>query len=168
MKRIEVSKHTKYTLELIFSEAQIMAEQVLSSISENRNKSIVLIAFIFSIASYSFVKILENNGEYFILLIGAIVAWFFLRENLMPSQISFRGAQPENMIHPYFDKFSGETLEKEYLATQIETYNKAINENASEMKEMPNRFKKSLISVLLSLLLFGVVFLFFFIESLPS
>lgn len=42
MKPIDINKHTKFSLELIFSEADKMANQILKSISENRNKCFLL------------------------------------------------------------------------------------------------------------------------------
>jgi|SRR5690606_1620167 len=168
MKSIDINRHTKYSLELIFSEADKMAVQILKSISENRNKSFVLFALLSSLFSFSFIKFTENQYDYTVLLIGTLLGCIFLRKNLFPQTISFNGSLPENMINSYFDNFEDETLEKEYLATQIESYNKAMSDNREEMSKMVNRFRNSVISVLVSFILFGIVFLFRFIECLPT
>ncbi|WP_411895213.1 hypothetical protein [Winogradskyella sp. A2] len=168
MEKIKIENHTKFSLELIFSEADKMATHILNSISENRNKSFLLFAFITSIFSYSFIKIIELEFYYIILLAGSIISLLFLRKNLFPQKISFNGALPENMINSYFDSFKDEELDKEYLATQIESYNNAMNRNREQMSKMVDRFKKSAIILLVSFLLFGLIFLFIFIESLPS
>lgn len=168
MKPIEINTQTKYTLELIFSEADKMAVQILKSISENRNKSFVLFALISSLFSFSFIKFTENQYEYSILLIGSLIGCCFLRKNLFPQTISFNGALPENMINSYFNDFKGEILEKEYLATQIESYNKAMSDNRKEMSKMVSRFRYSVITILVTFILFGIIFLFRFIECLPT
>jgi hypothetical protein len=82
--------------------------------------------------------------------------------------MSFNGALPENMIHSYFDKFKGEELEKEYLATQIQSYNQAMSDNRNEMLKMVSRFKKAVYTILISFAFFGIAFLFRFIESFPT
>lgn len=168
MEQINTKKHTKYTLELIFSEADKMATHLLSSISENRNKSFLLFAFITSVFSYSFIKITELQYSYSVLIVGSIISLLFLRKNLFPQTISFNGALPENMIDSYFDDFKDSKLEKEYLATQIESYNKAMKNNRVQMSKMVDRFKISAIITLVSFFLFGFVFLFGFIKGLPS
>ena len=168
MEHIQTKKHTKYTLELIFSEADKMATHILNSISENRNKSFLLFAFITSVFSYSFVKITESQYLYSILIVGSIISLLFLRKNLFPQTISFNGALPEIMINSYFDHFNDDELEKEYLATQIESYNNAMKSNRVLMSKMVDRFKISAIVTLFSFLLFGFVFLFGFIKGLPS
>jgi hypothetical protein len=168
MKSIKIKNHTKYTLELIFSEADKMATHILNSISENRNKSFLLFAFITSVFSYSFIKFTELQYSYIVLIVGSIISLLFLRKNLFPQTISFNGALPENMIESYFDDFKDDKLEKEYLATQIESYNIAMNNNREQMSKMVDRFKLSVIITLVSFLLFGLVFLFGFIKGLPS
>jgi hypothetical protein len=168
MKSIKTKNHTKYTLELIFSEADKMATHILNSISENRNKSFLLFAFITSIFSYSFIKLTEFQYSYIVLIAGSIISLLFLRKNLFPQTISFNGALPENMIESYFDEFKDENLEKEYLTTQIESYNFAMNNNREQMSKMVDRFKLSVIITLVSFLLFGFIFLFGFIKGLPS
>ena len=167
MEQIKTKKHTIYTLELIFSEADKMANHILDSISENRNKSFLLFAFITSVFSYSFIKLTELEYSYSVLILGSVISLFYLRKNLFPQTIGFNGALPENMIDSYFDNFKNEKLEKEYLATQIESYNSAMNNNKTQMLKMVTRFKISAIITLVSFILFGFVFLFVFIESLP-
>jgi hypothetical protein len=168
MKPIDINKHTKFSLELIFSEADKMANQILKSISENRNKSFVLFALISSLFSFSFIKLTEHQYIYSVLLIGSLVSCVFIRKNLFPRKVSFNGSLPENMIHSYFDEFENENLDKEYLATQIQSYNSAMSNNRNEMLKMVSRFKKSVISMLITFFLFGVAFLFRFIECLPT
>jgi len=168
MKDINISKQTKYTLELIFAESDKMAVQILKSISENRNKSFVLFALISSLFSFSFIKLTDFQFDYSILLIGSLVSCIFLRKNLFPRKVSFNGSLPENMVNSYFDDFMGENLEKEYLATQIQSYNQAMSNNRDEMLKMVNRFKYSVVSILVAFIFFGIVFLFRFVECLPT
>jgi hypothetical protein len=168
MKEIEVAKKTKYTLELIFTETDKMAVEILKSISENTNKSFIVFALISSLFSYSFIKLTGSQYDYALLLIGSLISCLFLRKNLFPRKMSFNGALPENMIHSYFDKFKGEELEKEYLATQIQSYNQAMSDNRNEMLKMVSRFKKAVYTILISFAFFGIAFLFRFIESFPT
>lgn len=168
MEAINTDYLTKYSLEFIFKEADKMAINILDSISENRNKSFFLFAFITSVFSYSFIKFTETEYSYSLLIVGSIISLLFLKKNLFPQTISFNGALPENMIDSYFNSFNGEKLEKEYLATQIESYNCAMNRNREQMSKMVNRFKISTIIILVSFLLFSFIFLFGFVESLPS
>ncbi len=168
MEAIDISKHTKYTLEFIFSEADKMADQILKSISENRNKSFVLFTLISSLFSFSFMKLTGYQYHYLVLLVGCFIGFIFLRKNLFPQRIRFNGSLPENMINTYFDIFKDDILEKEYLATQIQSYNQAMSDNRDEMLKMVKRFKNSTISVLISFIIFGIIFLLRLIECLPT
>lgn len=168
MKEIDISKHTRFSLELIFSEANKLLDHTLNSIFEIRNKSFWLFAFISSLCSFSFVKIVETNYDYFAILIGTIISGIVLRKNLFPQTIQFSGALPEHMIDSYFDNYKNEVLDKEYLATQIQSYNDAMNLNKSLIKKMVERFKRSFWIVLISFLLFALIFLFRLIEGLPT
>lgn len=168
MKAIEVDKQTKYTLEFIFAETDKMAVQILKSISENTNKSFVVFALISSLFSYSFIKMTDNQYDYVLLLIGCLISCIFLQKNLFPRKMSFNGSLPENMINSYFDKFESEQLEKEYLATQIQSYNQAMSNNRNEMLKMISRFKKAVYTILIAFVLFGIAFLFRFVESFPA
>lgn len=78
MKTIETSKYTKYTLELIFSEADKLAGHILKSISENRNKSFILFGLLSSLFSFAFFKVVECNFEYVIILLGAFIGCVLL------------------------------------------------------------------------------------------
>lgn len=166
MKPIKIKNHTKYSLEFIFKEADKLSDQILKSISENKNKSFVLFAFYSAIFSYSFVKVIERDYLFLILIFGTILSCIIIGKNLFPSSVTFNGSLPENMVNAYFEKFSSDELEKEYLATQIETYNTSINKNRIEIEKMTNRFEKSIYIILLSFFLFGVLFLLTFIECL--
>jgi hypothetical protein len=168
MNSIETKKHTKYSLELIFNEADKMSTDLLGYISENVNKSFILLAIYFSVLSFSFFKIIENyNFLYSLLIIGTLFGCYVLRKNIFPNTICLKGALPENMIQDYFSSFTEEDLDKEYLATQIESYNYAMIENKKTIEKMVNRFKKSIYIVLFSFLLFGFISaLFLFTECL--
>jgi hypothetical protein len=166
MKEIDITKHTKYSLQLIFSEADKMASQLLKSLSENVNKSFVLFAVFSSLFSYSFVKVVQSDYLYIILLIGSVISSVVIHKNLFPFKVKFNGALPEKMIDPYFDNFEGEILEKEYLATQIQSYNYAMDSNHKTIKKMVRRFYNSIWVILSSFTLFGIVFLFLFVKRL--
>ncbi len=166
MEQINIEKHTKYSLELIFSEADKMANQLLKSLSENVNKSFILFAIFSSLFSYSFVKVIESDFLYTILLLGSVISCIVIHKNLFPFVINFNGALPEKMLDPYFDEFEGETLEKEYLATQIQSYNLAMNSNEQTIKKMVKRFNNSILVIISSFALFGIAFLYMFIKCL--
>lgn len=166
MKQIDINKHTKYSLELIFSEADKMANQLLKSLSENVNKSFILFAIFSSLFSYSFVQIVQSEFLYIILLIGSVVSCFVIHKNLFPFVVNFNGALPEKMLDTYFDDYEGEILEKEYLATQIQSYNYAMNSNQQTIKKMVKRFYNSIKVMVLSFALFGIVYLYLFIKCL--
>ena len=166
MEQINIEKHTKYSLELIFSEADKIANQLLKSLSENVNKSFILFAIFSSLFSYSFVKVIESDFLYTILLLGSVISCIVIHKNLFPFVINFNGALPEKMLDPYFDEFEGETLEKEYLATQIQSYNLAMNSNEQTIKKMVKRFNNSILVIISSFALFGIAFLYMFIKCL--
>lgn len=164
MKKIEIERYTLYSLELILSEANKLSEQILKSISECVNKSFILFTLYSSIFSFSFVKVVGLDFSYLILLIGTIISNFIIRKNIFPNYISFNGVLPENIFISYYNDFSNEELEKELLATQIESYNCAMNKNRTTIEEMSNRFSTSIYCMLLFFVLFGIVFLISFIE----
>ncbi|KVV15293.1 hypothetical protein [Flavobacterium sp. TAB 87] len=165
MKNINITNQTKYSLEFIFSEADKLATELTKSISENTNKSFFVVAFYSSILSFSFFQMAKGEYLYFILLAGCILSIIILHKNLFPSMIALKGSLPELMFDSYFDSFLNEELEKEYLATQIESYNYALNHNKENIKNMVNRFKKSIYCMLIFLFFFIAVTCFFsFVE----
>jgi len=163
MTEIDITKHTKYSLEFIFNEADKFSDQLLNGISANTNRSFVLFAFLTSVFSYSFVNILEKDFKYLLLLIGSTIGILIIRKNLFPSEIKFKGSKPEKIMLKYFDDFSNEELEKELLATQIKSYNTAINENESTIDSMIKRFSKSIWCLVISFFTFLIIFLISFI-----
>ncbi len=154
MKPIDIEKHTKSSLEFIFCEADKMASEILKSLSENINKSFLLVAFHTSIVSYAFFQVIENDYMYGVLMIGEVISISLLHRNLFPSTIIVKGSLPQNMIHKYFEGFSDENLEKEYLATQIQNYNKAIIHNEAIIVKLVVRFKRSIYCLIMTLALF--------------
>ena len=154
MNPIDTSKHTKYSLELIFGEADKMSEALLKSLSENVNKSFILFALYASLISFSFVKVTSKEWIYLSLLVGVILSAIVLYKNLFPFVIVFRGAEPNKIINSYFDNFKGEELDKELLATQIENYEDAMTQNRETVGKMVNRFNNSIKVLVLSVLLF--------------
>lgn len=161
MKIIDITNKTKYSLEFIFSESDKLSSELTKSISENANKSFLVVAFYSSILSFSFFKVAEEKYLYLTLLVGTILSIIILRKNLFPSKIVLRGSLPELMFDNYFNSFSDEELDKEYLATQIQSYNYALNHNQENIKNMVNRFRKSIYCMLIFLLLFIVGTCFF-------
>jgi hypothetical protein len=156
---IDINKHTRYSLELIFSEADKMANQLLKSISENANKSFLLFALYSSLFSYSFIQMVQSNFEYSIILIGSSISILVLRKNLFPNVVKFSGSQPSKILVEYFDNFQDEELEKELLATQIENYNDSLIKNDSTIEKMVNRFFNSIWCMAISFLIFIIVLL---------
>lgn len=162
MENIDISKYSRYSLELILSEADKMANQLLKSLSENVNKSFVLFAIYSSIFSYSFIKITESpfladsQFLYSILLIGSVISCVVIHKNLFPTKVIFNGSLPEKMIDPYFDSFKDDDLDKEYLATQIQSYNFGINMNHKTIEKMVGRFYRSVWVMISSFLLFAI------------
>ena len=161
MKELDISKYTKYTLELIFAEADKLQGNLLKSISENTNKSFLLFAIYTSIISFSFFKLIEKEYSYCIILVGGISGCLFIIKNLFPNYIEFNGALPENMVHEYFNNFKEEELDKEYLATQIQSYNFALKKNNITIEKMVRRFFTSVSILIVTLFIFSVITCFF-------
>ena len=61
MKEIDINKHTKYTLELIFSESDKHLSDVLTSIIRNSNRSFYLFGLFLTVITFSFSEILKGN-----------------------------------------------------------------------------------------------------------
>lgn len=159
MKEINIDKHTRFSLEFIFGEADKMANQLLKSISENANKSFILFAIYSSIFSFSFVQMLESSFEYSILFIGSALSVILLHKNLFPKKVIFSGSQPAKIVLDYFDDFEDTNLEKELLATQIHNYNFAMIENEATIEKMVKRFFNSIWCIAISFLVFSIIFL---------
>lgn len=157
MNPIDTSKFTIESLKFIFNEADKLQTNLLKSISENTTKSFFLFAVYSSLLSYAFVKLIANETHYIILVFGAFFGIYMIKNNLAPMTVNFNGALPENMLDSYFDQFQGEELEKEYLATQIESYNSAMNENKVKIEKMGGDFIYSAIILVLTLLVFGAI-----------
>lgn len=166
MKNIDISKYTKYSLELIFSEADKSATESLLFISETSKRSLILFAIYISLFSFSFFKIVELDYSYFILFIGSVISGFILRKNLLPYSISPKGANVEKMMDDYFISFSKRDQDKERLSSLIESYKYVIDRNFYTSRLMVSRFKKSVKSIAITLIVFGSAFsVFRFIES---
>jgi len=159
MKEIDISKHTKESLEFVFTEATKLSDNVLLSISKNTQKSYILAALLASIFSYSFTKI-DTKIEMFILIVGSSVSLMILYRNIFPKKTSFNGSLPEDLLSDYFNNFKEDDLAKEYLATQIESINDCISDNMVLVPKMTERFKSSVYAMLFFFFLF-LLYLFF-------
>ena len=80
---------------------------------------------------------------------------------MFPNYIEFNGALPENMVHEYFNNFKEEELDKEYLATQIQSYNFALKKNNITIEKMVRRFFTSVSILIVTLFIFSVITCFF-------
>jgi hypothetical protein len=164
MKQINIKNHTKNSLEFIFSEADKHFTDVLNSVGQTSNRSFLLFGIYISLITFSFAKMLTNDFEYFILLIGGIISSVILFRNLFPINREIKGSPPSSLISPYFDNFKKEKLEKEYLATQIHSYNDSIELNKTLIKKMVNRYSNSAINLIVFILLFAFFFIYITIE----
>jgi hypothetical protein len=61
MNPIDISRHTKNTLEFIFNEADKMATEILKSLAENTSKSFILVAIYSSILSLEWISYLPQK-----------------------------------------------------------------------------------------------------------
>lgn len=165
MEQINIKKHTKYSLEFVFSESDKHLTDVLNSISQNSNRSFFLFGLYLSLMTFSFSKIITQEYEYLILLIGSIISSLILRNNLFPTLRDIKGSKPSDMILSYFDDFKNENLEKEYLATQIHSYNDSIELNKNLICKMVKRYSDSFKNLIVFVFIFFVIFLFMFIKS---
>ena len=165
MKQIDIKKHSKYSLEFIFSESDKHFTDVLNSVNQNSSRSFLLFGIYLSLITFSFSKLLTQNFEYLILLIGGIISSIILIKNLFPINKEIKGSSPSSLISPYFDNFKKEELEMEYLATQIHSYNDSIELNKKLIKKMVNRYSNSVKNLLLFVLLFSIFFTFITIKS---
>ena len=161
MESINTENQTKYTLELILSEADKHFSEMLSSVEKNTNRSYYLFGLYVSVVAYSFNEITKLNNEYLILIFGSVISCVILFKNLFPISKEIKGAKPEDLIQDYFNDFKDDYLEKEYLASLIESYNDSILINETLIKEMTERYKYSVYNIAITFFLF---FLFFFIK----
>ena len=164
MEEINIKKHTKYTLELIFSEADKHLSDVLNSILRSSNRSFYLFGLYLTVIAFSFSEILNSKYEYSVLLFGTILSSLVLKNNLFPSSRYLKGSSPIDMIIPYFNNFKNKTLEKEYLACQIQSYNDSIENNKELLKKMTNNYSKSFKLLIITFLIFFIIFLILFIK----
>ena len=77
----------------------------------------------------------------------------------MPNLRKIRGSAPTDILHEYFNQFQGEILEKEYLATQIQSYNDSIISNKNLISKMTKRFVNSFKFILLTSFLFAIIYI---------
>lgn len=165
MEHINIKKHTKETLTFVFSEADKHFSSVIDAVKSNSNRSFFLFGLYLSIASFSFSQLIELKYEYIILLLGCIVSAFLLLKNISPTIIEISGSSPSDILVPYFNNFEKEELEKELLATQIESYNESIRLNKILVSKMSNRYIWAFRIILLFILVFVFVFSFFLFKS---
>ena len=159
MKDLDLNKQTKYSLEFILSEGDKHFTEILNSINQNSNRSFLLFGVYLSLITFSFTQIISNNYEYIILFFGATISSLILKNNLFPNKREIKGSSPSVFNNSYFDSFDNEELEKEYIATQIYSYNDSIDINKHLIDKMVKRYMNSIYVVFL----FILFFLFFYI-----
>jgi hypothetical protein len=164
MKPIKTKKQTKYALELILSEADKHLTEILSSVNNSSNRSFYLFGLYLSLIAFSFSRIINQEYQYFILLIGSVISCFILKNNLFPLSKEIKGSQPSNILIPYFDDFKDEKLDKEYLSVLIESYDSSIELNKNLIQKMVKNYSNSFKFLILSVLIFSIVFLFIFFQ----
>jgi len=164
MKQIDTKKFTKYTLEVILSESDKHFTEISESINKISERSFFLFALYLSLITYSFYEIIKEDYKYLILLFGSIISCLILKNNLFPLRKELKGAKPSDLVIEYFEKFKNEDLEKEYLATIIESYNTSIDTNKDLIKKMVNRYSNSFKNLILFIILFFIFFLYVLIK----
>ncbi len=158
MNEIKIEKHTTNTLKFIFEESDKFYSEVSNSITQSSNRSFLLFGLYLSIISFSFSKLITFEYEYSILFIGSIMSCLIIRKNLFPTAKERRGSIPKDIISEYFDNFEGEDLEKEYLATQIQSYNTSIGLNLELVDKMTKNYIRSFLNLIVFLILFVLIF----------
>lgn len=115
-----------------------------------------------SIASFSYLEVVDSKYVYLILLGGCVISALFLLKNISPTIIEIKGSSPSDILVSYFDYFQDEELEKELLAVQIESYQKSIELNKVLVLRMSNGYIWSFRVLLAFILVFLFVYSFLF------
>jgi hypothetical protein len=163
MKEVNWSNYEKDSLDFVYKESTKMLEETLKSFRESSNKSYIALAVYSGILSYCFKEIVMQSVcldslPYIITGVGSVIAIILLWSNLMPKKMTLAGTQPKNLIHTFFEHESvkGNQL-KEMIVTKIIDHDKAISENITQVVSRSNKFRQSVIVLLVSLFLGLVV-----------
>ncbi|MBW8200101.1 hypothetical protein [Flagellimonas abyssi] len=164
MEHIKAEHHTKESLSFIFSEADKHLTDVIDAVRSNSNRSFFLFGFYMSIASFSYLEIVDSKYVYLILLTGCVLSALFLLKNISPTVIEIKGSSPSDVLVSYFDYFKDQELEKELLVVQIESYQKSIELNKVLVSKMSTRYIWSFRILLTFILVFLFVYSFLFFK----
>lgn len=164
MKPIKTKNYTKYTLELILSEADKHFTEVLYSVNKNSNRSFYLFGLYLSVIAFSFTKIINQEYQYFVLLLGSVISCVILKNNLFPFKKEIKGSKPSDIVIPYFEDFKDEKLDKESLSVLIESYDTSIELNKNLIQNMVKNYSNSFKFLILSVLIFSIIFLLMFFK----
>lgn len=153
------SESMTYTkeLELIYSEAQILLNEIFTSYRKVTDKSYVVVSFIFSIQAFACSNLInkENIQMNTMILVTFLIPLLYIIPNLFPRKMIFPGSNPADMykIQEYIKVTNGNN-EFDLLKYRIEDIQKAIMTNSSELVNSNKRLSSSIVASFLSLLLF--------------
>ncbi|MEX6627590.1 hypothetical protein [Tenacibaculum salmonis] len=165
MKEINIENQTKNSLEFIFNEANKHFTEILNSVNRNINRSFVLLGIYITLITFSFSKIITQDYEYIVLLVGGVISILFIRRNIFPNNREIIGASPSRFFLEYFDSFKGEGLEKEYLISTILSYEDSMDINKTLITKMVKRYKNSIYCFILFLVVFFILFAYVCTQS---
>ena len=152
----------KEEIELIYSEAQILLNEIFTSYRKVTDKSYVVVSFIFSIQAFACSNLInkENIQLNTMILITFLIPLLFIMPNIFPRKMIFPGSKPSDMykIQEHIKVTNGNN-EIDLLKYRIEDIQVAIMTNSSELENSNKRLSRSIVASFLSLLLFVLFWL---------
>ena len=164
--KIDTQNYSLESLKFIQQQGSKNHEAVWAGFRELTNKSYTATAVYGGIATKVFSDINTNEficiNSYFlgVLILATILPIIAIFKNLLPTQLSFTGANPNRLVENYFETLEPENQEKELLAFIIEMQIQQIDATRIVIKQRAKRLTLSILFALFTLLCILLIRLF--------
>jgi hypothetical protein len=157
---LDYTKYTEQTLQLMHNEADKHLNALTNSFREITNKSYLLLGILISALTglLGFMIKTDLFSIYSLFFLLLIIPTAQLIPNIKPSAFGFPGAEPQKMVHPYFENDTKNQYRK-LLVQRIEDLQKMIDYNAAIIQQRSNQMMKAIRSIGIVLLLILILWL---------
>ena len=149
---LDYTKYTEQTLQLMHNEADKHLNALTNSFREITNKSYLLLGILISALTglLGFMVKTDLFSIYSLFFLLLIIPTAQLIPNIKPSAFGFPGAEPQKMVHPYFENDTNNQYRK-LLVQRIEDIQKLIDINAEIVINRAEIMHRALSSLFIAL-----------------
>jgi hypothetical protein len=166
---IDTDKYSLESLKFIHQQSLTNLGEIWSGFREITNKSYTALVIYAGIAT----KIVLDFGQsdykalkgylFFFLLITTLIPIIIVFKNILPTKMSFKGADPNRLLGDYFEFYKEQEQEKKLIAFMIEMQSEQIKFTRTQLKKRVQLLNYSIFFALIPLIILLCIYSWSFI-----